>query len=62
MGEGGLLSLFFHPYALAVGIWSLIGLVGGGALIYYTLIKPRRTPAQKPPDAETGSAPDGEIP
>lgn len=41
--------LFSDPLVSVIAIWSLIGLVGGGALIYYTLIAPRRTPKAAEP-------------
>ena len=49
---------FFNPLASAIAIWSLIGLGGGGALVYYAFIEPRRKPTQQAPDVETESSPD----
>jgi hypothetical protein len=49
---------FFHPLASAIAVWSLIGLGGGGALVYYAFIEPRRKPTHQAPDVETKSSPD----
>lgn len=48
---------FFHPLASAIAVWSLIGLGGGGALVYYAFIEPRRKKAQKTPNTETKGSP-----
>jgi hypothetical protein len=50
--------LFSDPLVSAIALWSLIGLVGGGALIYYTLIAPRRTPKSEPRTTADDTTPD----
>lgn len=59
MASEAIFSFFyFYPLAFAIALWSLIGLAGGGALVYYAFIEPRRKAAQKTLDTKTEASPD----
>jgi hypothetical protein len=50
--------LFSDPLVSAIALWSLIGLVGGGALISSPHIAPRRTPKSEPRTTADDTTPD----